>query len=187
MAQLVRHKLPLFVGTNFFVTLVNDPMNVRPFCRSPVDHAAISTACSDSFSQVKNIGDPHFNDPIRFDKQPSRPFPQDSHTSSTASPSISSIMSSMSFQTFTNFLPLSWSSSQQSFAAPAASTSLCHSTSSSVSEATVVPDAISPRKCGYVSRKKQLQLLKAQMEMEGVGTVRAPVQCKKCDRDLVFI
>ena len=163
-------------------------MNSRPFCRSPIDDAAISTASSDSFSQIKNIGDPNFNDPIRFDNH-SRPFPQDSHphTSSTASPSISSIMSSMSFQTFTNFLPLSWSSSQQSFAAPAASTSLCHSTSSSVSEATIVPDAVSPKKCGYVSRKKQLQLLKAQMEMEGVGTVRTPVQCKKCDRDLVFI
>lgn len=185
---MVRHKLPLFVGTNFFVTSVNDLMNSRLFCRSPVDHAAISTASSDSFSQMKNIGDPHFNDSIRFDKQP-RPFLQDSHlhTSSTASPSISSIMSSMSFQTFTNFLPLSWSSSQQSFAAPAASTSLCHSTSSSVSEATVVPDAVSRRKCGYVSRKKQLQLLKAQMELEGVGTMRTPVQCKKCDRDLVII
>jgi hypothetical protein len=170
------------------VTSVNDAMNSRPFCRSPVDDAAISTASSNSFSQIKNIGDPNFNDPIRFDNY-SRPFPQDSHphTSSTVSPSISSIMSSMSFQTFTNFLPLSWSSSQQSFAAPAASTSLCHSTSSSVSEATVVPDAVSPKKCGYVSRKKQLQLLKAQMEMEGVGTVRTPVQCKKCDRDLVFI
>jgi hypothetical protein len=182
------HKLPLFVGTNFFVTSVNDPMNSGPFCRSPVDHAAISTASSNSFSQMKDVGDPQFNEPVRFDKQP-RPSPQDSHahTSSTTSPSISSIMSSMSFQTFTNFLPLSWSSSQQSFAAPAASTSLCHSTSSSVSEATVVPDAVSPRKCGYVSRKKQLQLLKAQMEMEGVGTMRTPVQCKKCDRDLVFI
>lgn len=161
-------------------------MNSRPSCRSPVDHTAISTACSNSFSQMKNISDPQFNGPL--DKQP-RPIPQDSHphTSSTASPSISSIMSSMSLQTFTNFLPLSWSSPQQSFSAPAASTSLCHSTSSSVSEATVVPDAVSPRKCGYVSRKKQLQLLKAQMEMEGVGTVRTPVQCKKCDRDLVFI
>jgi hypothetical protein len=133
---------------------------------------------------MKNIGDLHPNDPIRFDK---RPLPQDSHphTSSTASPSISSIMSS--FQTFTNFLPLSWSSSQQSFAAPTSSSSLCHSTSSSVSEATVVPDAVSPKKSSYVSRKKQLQLLKAQMEMEGVGTMRTPVQCKKCDRDLVFI
>jgi hypothetical protein len=29
--------------------------------------------------------------------------------------------------------------------------------------------------------------LKAQMEMEGVGTMRTPVQCKKCNRDLVFI
>jgi len=137
---------------------------------------------------MKNIGDPHFNDPTRFDKQP-RPLPQDSQpdTSFTASPSISSIMSSMSFQTFTNFLPLSWSSSQQSFAAPTTSTSLCHSTCSSVSEATVVPDAVSLKKCGYVSRKKQLQLLKAQMEMESVGTTRTPVQCKKCDRDLVFI
>jgi hypothetical protein len=162
-------------------------MNSRPFCRSPVDHAAISTASSNSFSQMKNIGDPHSNDPIRFDNQP-RLLSQDSHphTSSTASP-ISSIMSSMSFQTFTNFLPLSWSSSQQSFAAPAASSSLCHSTSSSVSEATVVPDAVSLKKCGYVSRKKQLQLLKAQMERKGVGTMRTPVQCKKCDRDLVFI
>jgi hypothetical protein len=168
------------------VTSVNDPMNSRPFCRSPVNHAAISTASSNSFSQMKNIGDPQFDVPP--DKQP-RPFPQDSHphTSSTASPSISSIMSSMSLQTFTNFLPLSWSSPQQSFSAPAASTSLCHSASSSVSEATVVPDAVSPRKCGYVSRKKQLQLLKAQMEMEGVGIMRTPVQCKKCDRDLVFI
>lgn len=163
-------------------------MNSRPFCRSPVDHAAISTASSDSFSQMKNIGDPHSNDPIRFDKQP-RPLPQDSHphTSSTASPSISSIMSSMSFQTFTNFLPLPWSSSQQSAATPTTSTSLCHSTCSSVSEATVVPDAALPKKCGYVSRKKQLQLLRAQMEMEDVGTMRMPVQCKKCDRDLVFI
>ena len=134
------------------------------------------------------ISDLQFDDSIRFGKQ-SRPSPQDSHlhTSSTASPSISSIMSSMSLQTFTNFLPLSWSSSQQSFAAPAASTSLCHSASSSVSEATVVPDAVSPRKCGYVSRKKQLQLLKAQMEVKSVGTIRTPVQCKKCDRDLVFI
>jgi len=136
---------------------------------------------------MKNIGDPHSNDPIRFDNQP-RLLSQDSHphTSSTASP-ISSIMSSMSFQTFTNFLPLSWSSSQQSFVAPAASSSLCHSTSSSISEATVVPDAVSPKRCGYVSRKKQLQLLKAQMEMKGVGTMKTPVQCKKCDRDLVFI
>lgn len=187
MVQMVRHKLPLFVGvTNFFVTSVNDPMNSRPFCRSPVDHAAISTASSNSFSQMKNIGDPNFNDPISFDKQ-SCPL-QDSrpHTSSSASPSISSIMSSMSFQTFTSFLPLPWSSSQQSFAAPAAS-SLCHSASSSVSEATVVPDTVSLRKCGYVSRKKQLQLLKAQMEMEGVGSMRTPVQCKKCDRDLVTI
>ena len=167
---------------------MNKPMNPRPFCRSPVDHAAIPTACSNSFSQMKNIDDPYFSDPISFDKQP-RLFSQDfhPHTSSAASPSISSIMSSMSFQTFTNFLPLSWSSSQQSSAAPAASTSLCHSTSSSVSEATVVPDAVSPKKCGYVSRKKQLQLLKAQMEMEGVGTMRTPVQCKKCDRDLVDI
>ena len=137
---------------------------------------------------MKNIGVPNFNDSVRFDKQP-RPLPQDSHphTSSTASPSISSIMSSMSFQTFTNFLPLSWSSSQQSVVAPAASTSLCHSTSSSVSEAAVVPNAALPKKCGYVSRKKQLQLLKAQMEIGGVGTMRTPVQCKKCDRDLVFI
>jgi hypothetical protein len=153
--------------------------------RSTVDHAAISTAPSTSFSQMKNIGDPHSNAPIRFDKQ-SRPLPQDSqpHTSSTTSPSISSIMSS--FQTFTNLLP-SWSNSQQSFAAPTASSSLCHSTSSSVSEATVVPDAVLPKKRSYVSRKKQLQLLKAQMEIQGVGTMRTPVQCKKCDRDLVFI
>ena len=183
---MILHKLPLFVGTNFLWPQWMTRWTLVLFYRSPVDHAAISTASSNSFSQMKNISDLHSNDPNCFDnKQP----PQDSHphTSSTASPSISSIMSSMSFQTFTNFLPLSWSSSQQSFAAPAASTSLCHSTSSSVSEATVVPDAVSPKKCGYVSRKKQLQLLKAQMEMEGVGTMRTPVQCKKCDRDLVFI
>ena len=163
-------------------------MNSRPFCRSPVDHAAISTASSSSFSQMNNVADPGFDNCNRFDKH-SRLFRQDSrsHTSSTVPPSISSIMSSMSFQTLTNLIPLSWSSSQQSSAAPAASlSSLCHSTSSSVSEATVVPDAVSSRKRGYVSRKKQLQLLKAQME-EGVGTTRTPVQCKKCDGDLVFI
>ena len=164
-------------------------MNSGPFYRSP-DHAAISTASSNSFSQMKNISDLDCDDSVRFDKH-SRPFPQDSpsHTSSTAPLSISSIMSSMSFPTLTNLIPLSWSSSQPLSARPAwsSSSSSCHSTSSSVSEATVVPDTISSRKCRYVSRKKQLRLLRAQMETEGVGTMRTPVQCKKCDRDLVFI
>jgi len=133
---------------------------------------------------MKNVGDPSSDDCIRFEKhsrQDSR-----SHTSSTTPRSISSVMSSMSFQTFTNFIPLSWSSSQPSSSVPVtSSSSLCHSTSSSV--ATVVPDAVSPRKCRYVSRKKQLQVLKAQMEMEGVGNMGTPVQCKKCYGDLVFI
>jgi len=138
---------------------------------------------------MKNIDDPSSDDCIRFDKH-SPLSPQDSRsgTSSTAPSSIASIMSSMSFQTLTSFIPLSWSSSQQSSVVPVtSSSSLCHSTFSSVSEATVVPDAVSPRKYGYVSRKKQLQVLKAKMDMEGVGTMGTAVQCKKCDRDLVYI
>lgn len=93
----------------------------------------------------------------------------------------------MSFQTFTSFIPRSWSSSQQPASATPAASSLSHSASSSISEATVVVNVASLRKCGYVSRKKQLQLLKARMEMEGVGTMRTHMQCKKCDGDLVFI
>jgi len=138
---------------------------------------------------MSDVGNPNCDDSILSDKH-SRLFLKDSrsHTSSTPPPFISSIMSSMSFQTFTNFIPLSWSSSQQLSATPvASSSSLCHSISSSLSEATVIPDAVPCRKRGYVSRKKQLQLLKAQMEMEGVATMKTPVQCKKCDRDLVFI
>jgi hypothetical protein len=95
-------------------------------------------------------------------------------------------MSSLSLQTFTNFIPLSWSSSQQPSAAPAISF-LSHGPSNSTGEATLIPDAASSRKCGYITRKKQLQSLKAQMDIEGVGTMRTPVQCKKCDGDLVFI
>lgn len=162
---------------------VNDPMNSRPFCRSPVDHAAISAASSNSFSQMKIIDDLNSNDCLSPDKH-SHLLPQDSRSHTcAASPSISSIMSSMSFQTLTSFIPISWNSSQQSSTAPA-TLSLCHSTSSSVRK---IPDAIPPRKFGYASRKKQLQLLKVQMELEGVGTMRTSVQCKKCDGDLVFI
>jgi len=162
-------------------------MNSRPFCRSSDDHAAISATSSNSFSQMKNIGGSNSNGRIHSDKQ--RPYPQDSrsHTSCTPSPSVSSFMSSMSFQTFTSFIPQSWSSSQQPASVVLTASSLSHSASSSISEATAVPDAVSSRKRGYVLRKKQLQLLKAQMEMEGVGIMRTPVQCKKCDGDLVFI
>ena len=146
-------------------------MNSRPFCRSP---------SPSSSSQMKIISSLNSNDHVYSDSHPR----QDSYT---APPSISSIMSSMpSLQPFMSFIPLSWSNSRRPSPAPAA-LPLSHSTSSSVSEATVVPDVVSSRKGGYVSRKKQLQLLKAQMEMEGVGTMRAPVQCKKCDRELVFI
>ena len=154
-------------------------MNSRPFCRSSVDHASISPASSNSFSQVKNIGDSSSNARIYPDNPSAH-----SHTSYT--PSISSLMSSMSLQTFTNFIPLSWSSSQQPSAAPTIS-SLSHGTSNSIREVIVVPDATSSRKCGYVTRKKQLELLKAQMDMKGMGTMRTPVQCKQCDGDLVFI
>jgi len=143
---------------------------------------------------VKNVGDSNSNDCIHSNKK-SRLSSQDSrshtshtsHTSCTPSPSVSSIMSSMSFQTFTSFIPRSWSSSQQPASATPAASSLSHSASSSISEATVVVNVASLRKCGYVSRKKQLQLLKARMEMEGVGTMRTHMQCKKCDGDLVFI
>lgn len=162
-------------------------MNSRPFCRSLVDHATISAASSDSLSQMKNMGDLNSNDRIHSDRHLRSSLQDSSHTSCAPSPSISSIMSSMSIQTFTSFIPLSWSSSHQPASAATPTLSSYHSTSSSISEATVVPDAVSSRKCGYVPRKKQLQLLKTRMEMEGVGTMRAYVQCKKCDGDLVFI
>jgi hypothetical protein len=157
-------------------------MNSRPFCRSSVDHASISPASSNSFSQVKNIGDSSSNARIYSDNH-SRPS---AHSPTSCPPSISSLMSSMSLQTFTNFIPLSWSSSQQPSAVPTIS-SLSHGTSNGIREVIVVPDATSSRKCGYVTRKKQLELLKAQMDMKGMGTMRTSVQCKKCDGDLVFI
>lgn len=136
---------------------------------------------------MKNLGDSNSNDRIHSDTKRSRPFIQDSRSQTTCTPSppISSIMSSMSFQTFTNFIPVSWGGSKQLASAAPATSPLCHSTSSSISEATVVPDAVSSRKSGYVSRKKQLRLLKAQMEREGLGS--QAIQCKKCDGDLVFI
>jgi hypothetical protein len=139
---------------------------------------------------MKNMGDSNSNsNDYTHPDNPLRPYSQDSrsHTSCTHPSSISSIMSSMSFQAFTSFIPLSWSSSQRPLSAAPPTSSLSHSTSSSISEATVVPNAVSSRKHGYVLRKKQLQLLKAQMETEGVGNMRTPVQCKKCVGDLVFI
>jgi hypothetical protein len=137
---------------------------------------------------MKDIGDSNSNSCIHSDN-PLRPYSQDSrsHTSCTHPHSISSIMSSMSFQTFTSFIPLSWSSSQRPLSVAPPTSPLSHSTPSSISKATAVPDPVSSRKRGYVSRKKQLQLLRAQMELEGVRIIGTPVQCKKCVGDLVFI
>lgn len=114
--------------------------------------------------------------------------------SSTSSSSISSVMSSplsgrLSFQTFTNFIPLSWGSSVNE--APTTTSSHSHSATERVSDHAVSPVnvVLSRRAGGYVSREKQLRLLKTRMELEGVVAMTsfANVQCKKCDKELVFI
>jgi len=60
-----------------------------------------------------------------------------------------------------------------------------------VSDRAVGPvDVALPRRTGgYVSREKQLRLLKTKLEVEGVVAMTSfsNVQCKKCDGKLVFI
>jgi hypothetical protein len=96
----------------------------------------------------------------------------------------------LSFQTFTNFIPLSWGS-QVNEASPTTTSSNSPSVAEDVSNLVVRPVGIAPprRTDGYVSREKQLRLLKTRLEVEGVVAMTsfANVQCKMCDRELVFI
>ena len=169
---------------------MNAAINSRCFRRSPDDHAALPAASfnsrfntSDSSAQMKELS---------HDRNIKS---QSSVSSNTSSSSLTSIMSSplsgrLSFQTLTNFIPLSWSSSvneESRTAAPSHS----HRATDSVSDHTVGPvDVVRPPRAGaYVSREKQLRLLKSRMEAERVVATTGFTNglCGRCDRDLVLI
>jgi hypothetical protein len=96
----------------------------------------------------------------------------------------------LSFQTLTNFIPLPWAS-RANEASHTAAPSHSHSATDSASDLTIGPvDVLRPLRTGvYVSREKQLRLLKTRMEAEQVVATTSFINglCRRCDGDLVFI
>lgn len=171
---------------------MNAAINSRCFRRSPHDHAALPAASfnsrfSTSYSSAQ-VKEPSHDRDISAASACSV-------SSNTSSASISSIKSSplsgrMSFQTLTNFIPLPWAS-RVNEASHTAASSHSHSATDSASDLTIRPvDVLPPRRTGvFVSREKQLRLLKTRMETEHVVATTSFINglCRRCDGDLVHI
>ncbi|CAA7259491.1 unnamed protein product [Cyclocybe aegerita] len=176
---------------------MNTATNARSSRRSP-DPASIPAASvfdnAPGSSQMKSIDLTHDNTqrhvPVRGTEHGcSR------SSASTSTPSImpTPLVARLSFETLTHFNPFSWTSRTSSASVPSqrpAPSTASHSAASSLSDHTVVGVEAAPRRSGgYVSREKQLRLLKARMEVEGVMVMRTlvDVQCKKCNGEIVYI